>query len=310
MNLKQIINDYFSFSKRDRIGIYFILILIVAIYLLPRLFNSAQKVPIQADSTLLSSLDMAMIKSANYPREADTEASFPHYEHVNKNDFKKVKPFSFDPNTLSFDGWVKLGLSERTAKTIINYRNKGGKFYKPEDLKRIWGLPEGFYEHVANYISLSSSYQSTGFQAGHLNTMEVKKASPVKLISINEADTSDFIALPGIGSKLASRIINFREKLGGFYSIEQVGETYGIADTVFLKIKPYLRLNTSSIRKININSASKDELKAHPYIKWPIANAIVEYRNQHGAYKAIEDLKKITLIDDNTFNKMEAYLDL
>jgi competence ComEA-like helix-hairpin-helix protein len=129
-------------------------------------------------------------------------------------------------------------------------------------------------------------------------------------IDVNSADTAAFIALPGIGSKLASRIINFRDKLGGFYSIDQIGEIYGLPDSTFQKIKPYLKLEKIELKKININTATKDEMKSHPYIKWALANAIVEYRNQHGNFSSLEDLKKISLITDELFNKLEHYLGL
>jgi len=115
--------------------------------------------------------------------------------------------------------------------------------------------------------------------------------------------------LPGIGSKLAARIVNFRDKLGGFYSVDQVGETYGLADSTFQKIKGSLQLS-GSVKKFNINTATKDELKIHPYIKWNLANAIVEYRNQHGAFKSLDELKNIVLIDEVTFEKIVHYLSL
>ncbi|HET7897749.1 MAG TPA: helix-hairpin-helix domain-containing protein, partial [Flavisolibacter sp.] len=129
-------------------------------------------------------------------------------------------------------------------------------------------------------------------------------------ININEADTSAFIALPGIGSKLSARIISFREKLGGFYSVEQIGETYGLPDSTFQKIRGRLVVDGDGIRKINVNTATKDELKSHPYIRWNLANAIVEYRNQHGSFKNLEELKNIALVDDAVFQKISPYLDL
>ena len=116
--------------------------------------------------------------------------------------------------------------------------------------------------------------------------------------------------MPGIGSKLAYRITNFRDKLGGFYSVEQIKETYGLADSTFQKIKPYLNVNADAIKKMNINTATKEELKVHPYIKWNLANAIVEYRTQHGNYKNLQELKNIVLIDDEAFNKILPYLTL
>ncbi|HET9826396.1 MAG TPA: helix-hairpin-helix domain-containing protein, partial [Chitinophagaceae bacterium] len=127
------------------------------------------------------------------------------------------------------------------------------------------------------------------------------------LVEINAADTTAFIALPGVGGKLASRIINFRDKLGGFYSVNQVGETYGLPDSTFAKIKPLLKLEDPSVKKFNINTATKDDLKSHPYFRWSLANAIVEYRNQHGNFSSVEDLKKIAVITEEIFRKIKPY---
>jgi competence ComEA-like helix-hairpin-helix protein len=138
----------------------------------------------------------------------------------------------------------------------------------------------------------------------------VREERKFELIPVNSTDTAALIALPGIGSKLAARIISFREKLGGFYSVEQIGETYGLPDSTFQKIKGRLQVEESTIRKINLNTATKDELKVHPYIRWHLANAIVEYRNQHGSFKSLEELKNIVLIDEAIFAKMIPYLSL
>ena len=203
---------------------------------------------------------------------------------------------------------MKLGLNKKTSRTIANYRSKGGKFYKPEDIQKIWGMPEGFYERVKDYIIIASD-QNHYTQNNFEKTTYTKPEKKIVTVNINEADTSAFIALPGIGSKLAARIVNFRDKLGGFYSVEQIGETYGLPDSTFQKIKGSFRLD-GSIKKLNINTATKDELKVHPYIKWNLANAIVEYRNQHGAFKSLEELKNIAVIDEATFKKIAHYLSL
>ena len=122
------------------------------------------------------------------------------------------------------------------------------------------------------------------------------------------ADTSAYIALPGIGSKLSKRIISFREKLGGFYSVAQIGEVYNLPDSTFQKIKKFLVVNSKAIRRININSATADQLRAHPYINYTVANAIFQYRQQHGNYSSVEDLKKIMTISDEMLNKVSPYL--
>ena len=128
-----------------------------------------------------------------------------------------------------------------------------------------------------------------------------------KSIDINKADTTVFMALPGIGPKLAARIVKFREQLHGFYCIDQVAETYGLADSVFQKIRKWLVVKDTSIQKININKASLEELK-FPYTSYNLANAIFQYRQQHGDYKSLHDLKKILLVNDSIFNRLSYYL--
>ncbi len=198
--------------------------------------------------------------------------------------------FYFDPNTLSKEGWEKLGLREKTIQTIQNYIGKGGHFKKPEDLQRVYGLHKDEYERLAPYIKIEpgSSENEKPFLTENKNASEAKpdftKTSRFSIIDINKADTSAFISLPGIGSKLAARIVNFRDKLGGFYTVEQVRETFGLPDSTFQKIRQYLVLENNSVKKININTATIDELKAHPYIKYNIANPIIAYRNQHGPF--------------------------
>ena len=114
--------------------------------------------------------------------------------------------------------------------------------------------------------------------------------------------------MPGIGSKLAQRITAFRDKLGGFYKIEQVAETFGLPDSTFQKIKPRLSVNSSAIKKYNINTVTVDEMKTHPYIRYAIANAIIQYRNQHGNFSNVADVKKIMIIDETIFAKISPYL--
>jgi competence ComEA-like helix-hairpin-helix protein len=167
-------------------------------------------------------------------------------------------------------------------------------------------LPEGFYERVKNYIRIETKERYQAYEKPSFHDRPEKKIS---IVDINGSDTSAFIALPGIGSKLASRITGFRDKLGGFYAVDQIKETYGLQDSVFQKIRPFLQVS-GNVKKININTATKDELKTHPYIKWDIANAIVEYRSQHGNFKNLEDLKKIVLINEQGYNRMVNYLSL
>jgi len=309
MQIKDGIKAYFTFGKRDRIGVIAIVILIGIIYALPYLFvKKNEPFPAKPSPDLIKAMDTAMAKQQNKQKNYDENDNDYQYQPSQTKNFANGQLFQFDPNILSVEGWQKLGLSEKTSKTIEKYRSKGGKFHKPEDIKKIWGMPEGFYERVKDYIviaSVQNNYPQNEFE----KTTYTRPEKNAIVVNINEADTSAFIALPGIGSKLATRIVTFRDKLGGFYSVDQVGETYGLPDSTFQKIKGSLQLS-GSVKKLNVNTTTKDELKVHPYIKWNLANAIVEYRNQHGNFKSLDDLKNIAVIDEATFEKIVHYLSL
>jgi len=233
----------------------------------------------------------------------------------NGNDVIKGELFYFDPNTITGSEWKRLGVRDKTIKTIENYRSKGGRFYKPEDLQRIYGLRDDEYERLRLYIKIESNISKTNEEPVSSRPKDEIQSSKTyaaryPIIDVNTADTTAFISLPGIGNKLAARIVTFRDKLGGFYSIEQIGETYGLPDSTFQNIKQYLKLDNSSVKKININTATIDEMKVHPYIKYSLANPIVAYRNEHGAFSKIEDIKNVMAVTDDIYKKIAPYLTL
>jgi len=233
----------------------------------------------------------------------------------NENDIIKGELFHFDPNTITGSEWKRLGLRDKTIKTIENYRSKGGRFYKPEDLQRIYGLRDDEYERLKPFIKIESNTPQKNEELVSSKPKDEIQSSKTygarySIIDVNIADSTAFISLPGIGSKLATRIITFREKLGGFYSIEQIGETYGLPDSTFQKIKQYLKLDNPAVKKININTATVDEMKAHPYIKYSLANPIVSYRTEHGPFSKVEDIKKVMAVTEDTYKKIAPYLSL
>jgi competence protein ComEA len=310
---KQFIADYFSFSKKERRGIIVVLVCIVLLLFIPFLFPYfIKKETVDADAfkkdiAALHSKQLSDSSNAFSSKHYDDDRYNAYDQPEEKRSYKiKGELFYFDPNTITATEWKRLGVRDKTVATIQNYLSKGGKFYKPEDLGKIWGFFPDEIERLTPYVQIQQPQQNyTESKPFESKPYEKPKRSPV---DINSADTTAFIALPGIGSKLSQRIISFRDKLGGFYKIEQVGETFGLPDSVFQKIKTTLVLNTKTVNQININTATVDELKAHPYLRWNLANAIVQYRTQHGNFTTVADIKKIMLIDEVTFAKVAPYL--
>ncbi len=313
---KEFMNDYFSFTNKERKGIVLIVIIIFLIILSPlffRFFTKEKKYSHKEFENEIAQLKIQQTDSAaekKYIKYANNYAN--NYSLTTGENNKNVhaEVFYFDPNTASFTDWQRLGIRDKTIKTIEKYISKGGKFYKPEDIQKIWGLAPADAQRLMPYVSIKNeAKQYTSFEKKEYP--DTKTAYSPKVLSpvdVNLADTTAFIALPGIGSKLSQRIISFRDKLGGFYSIEQVGETYLLPDSTFQKIKPRLIISKAAIKKININTASIDEMKQHPYLRYNIANAIFQYRQQHGNFNSVEDIKKIMLVTEDVYNRASSYL--
>jgi competence protein ComEA len=310
--------EYFSFTRKERRGIIVVAVLILLFITLPFLlpfFITSKQVDHTAFEKEIAALKLKEQDSGrgSAKRNYDDDNEVQYYQPSEKNYYSKQPKgelFYFDPNTLPAAGWKKLGVREKTANTIQNYISKGGRFYKPEDIGKIWGLHEDEVNRLLPYVRIEAN--STTDLNKDKTSVPYKTYDKPKLttapVDINEADTSAFIALPGIGSKLANRIVAFRDKLGGFYKVEQIAETFGLPDSVFQKIKDKLVINNISVKKFNINKSTVDELKTHPYIRYNIANAIVQYRILHGDFPAVSDLKKIMIITDDIYSKAAPYL--
>lgn len=222
----------------------------------------------------------------------------------------KGELFPFDPNMLDSAGWRRLGLREKTVRTILNYRTRGGLFRSPEDLSRIYGLFPDEYERMRPYIRINSPEKKNPayVKDKSIHHISPQRVFPLVVVNINSADSADWEALPGIDPRLAQRIIRYREALGGFSHTDQVAETYGLQDSVFRKIKDRLVWESADLRWIPINRASFEELSAHPYISPSLARRLLAYREVHGAFQTLEDLRKIAGLDDNLLSRLEPYL--
>lgn len=234
-----------------------------------------------------------------------------------KKELLVVQEFNFDPNTVTEAEMLQLGLPKWVVGRVLNYRAKGGKFRNKEDLSKIYGFPEEDYERLEPFIAIaavevSSQPQSySGGSGGSTNSYPQKNFAPVGPLDINRAAVEHWQMLPGIGEKRAQMIVKYREKLGGFVSIAQVGELRGLPDSVYQRIRPMLVLQFSEPRKLNINALNTQELDAHPYITPRQASLIVADRSQNGNYQKVDDLLRIPVLFDKAWlDKIQPYLDV
>ena len=250
---------------------------------------------------------------------------------ANSYEQKVYKHFNFNPNIASVAQLESLGIPKFIAERIEKYRSKGGKFRKKEDLAKIYGLLPDTYERLEPYITLPSaenesmhtpqaqiiepanaansvaSIPNVPAPAGEKYNPSNKKPEVVAKFDLNTADTTQLKMIKGIGSGYAKRIIKFRDLLGGFGHAEQVRETFGLPPETVDELLKYGFVK-AGVKRLKINQLAVSDFR-HPYLKFFQAKAIIAYREQHGAFKTIEDLKQIKVLDEETIQKMEPYLE-
>ncbi|MCH2081625.1 MAG: helix-hairpin-helix domain-containing protein [Saprospiraceae bacterium] len=291
--------DFFYFTKKERRGIAILLGLSSILLLLPYLLAFTKVEPTIDFTEVNKAIALMKVRqdsirdslsqirdTSKVTWEDKSFKTYPKQQEVALSTPRKL--FAFNPNTASKAELQQLGIPARVSHTIDNYRKKGGKFFRKEDLKKIYGLQETLYQKLIPFIQLPDN------------------KTPLH-IDINKATAEEWQQLRGIGPSLSGRIVKFRDKLGGFISIEQVAQTYGLPDSTFQKIKS--KLKASPIQKtIQINSWSKEELQQHPYINWKQAQILINYRKHHGKFDGQEAILQSKAFKKEELNKLLAYL--
>lgn len=299
--MQQWLKSYFTISKREFNGMLVFMGLMVLIFLIPFFYDKLFFEPITVKVETLKPILTTIEENANKPNYYDSEA-----ETANKS---KGILFKFNPNTLPLEGWIKLGLSAKQAASIIKYLNKGGKFYKVEDVKKMYAISAANYKRFEPYIDIPNQNNSAfTVSPNTYASKSVSKSTEKVVVDINEADSATLTNIKGIGPSFASRIIKYRKRLGGFASVEQLKEVYGLDSLKYDGIKDQVKISLLAIKKINLNTAEFDEMKKVPYLSYKQMNAIMAYRKQHGIYSQISDLNKIAILNPTLINKISNYV--
>ncbi len=309
--------DFFYFNKSQRIGIIILLFLILLVFSATLLMPCFVAPPENSknDEKFLSEA-RAFIANLK-EKEKFRKKEFVPFENRNYTKKKKTEQvyqlFAFDPNSADSVSFVRLGLKPYIAKNILKYRAKGGKFRSPEDFGKVYGITENKFEELKPYIQIAKLEQTKELHQKTTEKQSEEKTVKEELavaLEINVADTAALVKVRGIGKTYAKRIVGYRNVLGGYYSVEQLREVYGMRDENFEKIKHSLTADGTLIRKIKINNAGVDYLKSHPYIgSFQRAKAIYEYRRKLGKLKNIEQLNVLDEFSSDDLIKLTPYLD-
>jgi competence protein ComEA len=293
-------HSFFWFSKKERRALIFLMLLVGAVNLLTYLVrqNSIRNSKSKVNSFFLAPVPKN--SSVRFERRPLTR-SLKHADYtLTSSSFKRYRgrPFHFDPQEMSYEDWIDIGINPRAASNIQKYIQKGGRFYHPSDLKKIHGMDSAQAAFLANYLKVSNK--------GELTKKLAERQS--QIVDINLADSANFESLKGIGPTLAGRIIRFREKLGGFINSEQLKEVYGFKDSLWGLVKINLNLKSFPVKRIPLNEADFNTLSNHPYIGYRHARSILAYRRQHGLIRDSADLLNIHGLDADQWKRMRSYV--
>jgi len=258
------------------------------------------EMPFNPDSSERSGVAQASKREFHYTYEKKyyLDRSYPSYSNKSK---AQLRPINIMEAT--WQDLRAIGFHPKVASNIERYTKAGGQIENVNQLMKIYGMDSLQWAAVAPYVIFPegknepSSFYST------------RKESPVEkrqILDINKASAADLETLPGIGTVLAERIIKYRNSLGGFISINQVGECYGMPPETLEKILPQLHVTESptliSINKIDLKNFS------HPYLSKKMARVVEAYRTQHGPFTGPNDLRMSFPADTNWCDKLLPYL--
>lgn len=296
------IKEFFYFPKSDRRAMIFLLAVVVL---------SAVVVGIMDKGGMSSQI--ARTDSLTADSSIRKAAVHRGVQYIYNVETVRRKLSAFDPNTADSTLLLSLGLQPWQVRSIYRYRAKGGIYRQPSDFARLYGLTVKQYKELLPYIHISDEYKPAAEVYGRTDAVRSGRDTlryPVKLqpgqyVTLDDADTASLRKVPGIGRYYASRIVRYRNDLGGYVSVAQLSEIEGIPEAAL----SYFRVTGGAVRKLNLNRLTLNELKHHPYINFYQARRIIDYRRLKGPLHSIDDLRLLKDFSQRDIERLRPYVE-
>lgn len=223
---------------------------------------------------------------------------------------RKVETFYFDPNTADSTTLLRLGLRPWQVRNIYKYRAAGGRYHRPDDFSKLYGLTLEDFQRLRPYIRIEKKYRylsdlrSTDTLLYSDTTRYSSKITESVRLELNMADTTDLQRVPGLGPVLSRRIVNYRERLGGFVRVAQLSEIAGVPQG----LEKFFVLHSKPSRTLNLNKMSFDALQRHPYLNFYQSKVIVEHRRKFGPIQSLDDLSLYDEFATTDFERLKPYV--
>ncbi len=313
--MKELIREFFFLRRGERRALLFVMLLLACIIVV-RYWLAWRPIPGDPDPAFYERMDelkteLLLAAELEQRRRNEERERFMEKRKIAEQpvmgERKELRLFSFDPNTIPADSLRLMNLPGFVTENMMRYRSAGGIFRKPDDIGKIYGMDTSLYKELLPFVFIEQQgSDKSSRQANPLSEFTTGDTS--FRISLNEADSALLTMIPGVGQAYSTRIIKYRELLGGFYNPEQLMEVYGMDSSRYSKLLKFCVVDSSMIRWIDLNSASFKELIAHPYIDRSETYAILHYRKYANKISDPEELLTNQIIDKERFKKIAPYL--
>ncbi len=296
MNFKTI-NSFFKFNKEQRYGIVILFTLIVLAQIGYYFYD----------------FDLIFKKSPQELQWINLQPTLDSLKNANKNSPKQQ--YAFNPNFISDYKGYKLGMSIQEIDRLLAFRKQNKFVNSSEEFQRVTQISDSLLEIMTPMFKFPNwvGYKKTATPYKNYENQEYQafaKKGKVTMIDINQADKEDLMDVYGIGDAISTRILKQKEVLGGFVSMEQMGEIWGLSPEVVEKLNEHFKIISSPItKKIDINNASLKDLSQFHYFRYALAKEIITYRSMNGNIRNIEDLTKIKGFPVDKAKIIALYLD-
>lgn len=280
---------YFKYNKQQRSGIFFLLCLIIVLqgayyYIKAKPFSGTSEVVI----------------------EASVQARLNSIAHTHQKD--SITLFPFNPNYITDYKGYRLGMSPGELDRLFAYRKQQKFINSAAEFQQVTQISDSLLAAISPYFKFPEWVQ---------NQKEAKRKKPPSATNtplvkdLNAATAKELATVNGIGEVLSQRIVKFRDKLGGFLVNEQLYDVYGVAPEVVRRILKHFQVQQlPTIKRININTATAEELSRVLYINYTLAKRLVGYRNVNGLYTSWDELRKVEGFPMDRIERIKLYLAL
>ena len=256
------------------------------------------------DSTTIRIFEDSLIslQEQHLSKSAHRDSLYPKYD---KPQLPAINRHPFDPNSADSIELLELGFKPWQIRNMLKYRAKGGKWRKPSDMQKIYGVDSAFYATLEPYIQINDTILSRRDTLPKDSFIRYANKKDT-IIELNTTDTTELKQICFIGPYVAQKIIWYRDKLGGYCSVQQIAEITDLPPDTYQKIHHNLTANPQLITQLNVNRASVQQFSMHPYIRTEQARQIYTYRRNNIRIKNLDEIKDIFSPED--WLKIKPYL--